>query len=45
MQEQLKERIAFVEDLSAKAKQAEDIASLNQQQIDAANEILSANLK
>jgi len=45
LQEQLKERIAFVEDLSAQAKKAEDIASLNKDQLDAVSEILNANLK
>jgi len=45
MQEQLRERIAFVEDLSAKAKQAEEIASLNKEQVDAINQILGDNLQ
>ena len=45
MQEQLKERIAFVEDLTIQAKRAEEIASLNKGQLNAVNEILSTNLK
>ena len=45
IQQQLKDRITFVEDLSVKAKQAENIASLNKEQINAVNEILGTNLK
>jgi|GEM_PF-5289976 len=45
MQKQLNERIALVEALTAKAKQAEASASLNKQQVDAVNEIISGNLK
>lgn len=44
MQEELKERIAFVEDLFLKAKQAEDIVFLNKQQLEVLNQILSSNL-
>jgi len=45
MQEQLKERIAFVQDLNEQAKKAESIASLNQAQVDAVNAILGSNLQ
>ena len=45
MQKQIKERIAFVEELSEKARQATEIASLSKKQISAVNDILSNNLK
>ena len=45
MQEALEKRIAFVEDLNAQAQKAERIASLNQEQVNAVNDILNASLK
>jgi len=45
LQEELKERIAFVEKLNEQAKKSEDIASLNKEQVAAINDILSSNLK
>jgi len=45
IQEQLKERIAFVEKLNKQAKEAETIAALNKEQVNAINEILRINLE
>ena len=45
IENQLKERISFVENLNTQAQKAEHIASLNQEQVNAINDLLGDNLK
>jgi len=45
MQEQLEERVTFVENLNARAKKAESIAALTEEQVNAVNEILNSSIK
>ena len=45
LQQDLQKRIDFVKDLEVKAREAENIASLSQEQVDAVNSLLNSSIK